>query len=47
MALDRPRVQLLRLLTCFWVTLVLAGIEEAPSTQFTDPGPTGVLLVVQ
>lgn len=38
---------LCHLLTCLGVTLVLAGIQEASSTQFTDPGPTGVLLVVQ
>lgn len=34
-------------LTCLLVTLVLAGVQEAASTQLVEPGPTGVLLVVQ
>lgn len=45
--LDLYQVNLFHLLTCFWVTLVLTGIQEASSTQFANPGPTGVLLVVQ
>jgi len=34
-------------LTCLLVTLVLAGVQEAPSAQLAEPRPAGILLVVQ
>lgn len=45
--LDFSQVKLFHSPTCLWVALVLTGIQEASSTQFANPGPTGILLVVQ
>lgn len=33
--------------TCLWVALVLTWVQEAASTQLTEPGSAGVLLVVE
>lgn len=45
--MSQYRIVLLCLFTCLWVALVLTWVQEASSTQLTEPWSTGVLLMVQ